>query len=225
MSTVHIDGTHNDRPANPPAFLLLLYHRFFWAATGGGIAMGLYTFNSYRDDLGLLIRQRLSLAVGVGLPFGICIGILVLLAAEIPTQLRSRWSGKGWLLGGIVCGAMWGTLTWAAYQWFIYYWTGLAWGVLLFGGIGLAVGFSIVDWVSLPGWVSVLLPAVTIYVPIWLTAQGSLTGNGLYPLLYFEQMSPVFIIGIPMALLISLGGTLPVLWRRRKHGTPINRMI
>ena len=86
--------------------------------------------------------------------------------------------------------------------------------MLLYAGFGLALGFFLSGIFDLSKWTAVGLTAFCIYLPIYVTYQRFLDPTWLRdfpllsygPIMYFRQPADVFILAIPFALIIALGG-------------------
>jgi serine/threonine-protein kinase len=182
---------------------LNLFLRYVFALIGGWLAVGGHVYLTYRSEA-IFTPQRWANAIGFGLTYGFLIGFLVLLASECPLRLRGFWPWWARLLVGAVLGWWMATITWGAYT-YLFLQQPPDWGVMQYAGAGLALGFIVSGMLPLKGWQAFLLTAIATYLPIYTTFQSFLR-EFTPAVLYYDFPEQVFTIGIPVALLISLGG-------------------
>jgi hypothetical protein len=202
--------------------------RYVFALLGGFLAMGAHMYLSFRSD-GLFVPGRISTTVAAGLFFGGVVGFMVLVASEYPQRLKSVWSLPARLALALGGGTLLGTLVWFAHHYLILLIPEPDWGVFLFGGLGLSVGFALhgiwghllVTPLQRLGWL--LVTAVCIYAPVYITYQNFLgavnSPDVVSSLIYYspDRDWMLFGIGVPFALVIAIGGYLPLLWRRNER--------
>jgi serine/threonine-protein kinase len=191
--------------------------RFVLALIGASAAMGLYVFATFRSEA-IFDAERAGKTISVGLTFGMFMAFLALLAGEFPTRLRGFWPGWARLVVSGAIGFLWGTLTWGAFTWFFLNYPP-SWDVMAYAGFGTALGFVLTAMFNLPGWAAFLLTAVSTYIPLYIFLQ--FFNSGLMPLplplsadvlnnpasiLYFDDPNQMYSLGIPVVLLIALGG-------------------
>jgi hypothetical protein len=198
--------------------------RYVLALVGGAAAMGAQVFITYRTEA-IFNADRWGKTISIGLTFGVFMGFLVLLAGEFPARLRGFWPWWARLLVSVAIGFVWGTLTWAAFTWFFLTYVP-DWGVMVFAGVGTAVGFTLTAMFTLPGWLAFLVTAAATYLPIY-TMFNAFWNGQLVPvvqtlfnipagnapaLLYYDYPEQIFTLAIPVVILVALGGHAQTLW-------------
>jgi hypothetical protein len=198
--------------------------RFIFALIGGWVAMGAYVWVNLPSEA-IFTPDRSGKTISIGLTFGVFVGVLVLLAGELPGRLRGFW--PVWMQGlvSLVLGVAWGALTWAGFTWFFLNYDP-SWDVMIFAGLGLALGFILTAILGLRGWLAFVVTAVTAYIPIYIMYQFNFTGEWTFPIrfseavmsnppaiVYFREPDQVFSYAIPMLLLIAFGGHAQLIWR------------
>lgn len=206
--------------------------RFVLAFIGATLGMGIQVFFTFRSEA-IFNAERWRSTISVGLTFAMFMAFLTLFAGEVPARLRGFWPTWSRLLFSIVIGFAWGTLTWGAFTWlFLNY--PPSWDVMLYAGIGTAIGIVLSALFGLRGWVSVLVTAITTYIPIWFMFQFFWTGKPLFPIplssavlsnptpvLYYDFPEQVYTIGLPVVIIVAigiharaLGDDLRALWKQ-----------
>ena len=180
--------------------------RFFWGLMGGLVGIGFWSFSTFRRDY-LLDPDLVAYTVSLGQIFGVCIGLLSVLADELPHRLQFLL-GKSPVLRLVLRTLLFlgiGMFAWASYIWFLRRWdtTAQDTNTLLFGGFGIALGFLIRSSIKLPAWIFTLIMAALIWLPIYLTYQDNYVH--FVPLFYFDASSQLFAIGIPVAFIMAVG--------------------
>ncbi len=188
--------------------------RFLIAAVGGWLAMSLYVWDS-TPGVAFLDPGRYGLIISIGLTFGVFIGLLVLFASEFPSRLRRFWHWWGRGLVSAVIGYALGWLTWAAFGWFFLQ---LEPGDnLRYVAIGTAIGMAIPVMIRLPAWVSALVTAAGIGVPLYwawiINTTSTETAPITEPILYFYESQNVPLLLGTMMLIIGFGAYGGQLWR------------
>ncbi|MBC7810483.1 MAG: hypothetical protein H7175_05020 [Burkholderiales bacterium] len=190
--------------------------RFVFATLGGWLAMGGLIYAIFQSGE-LYNAQRFGGAVTMGLTFGAIIGFLALIAGEYPSRLGGLWPLWGRLIVWGVLGSLWGTLAWAAYNVFFLNNAEPEWVVMLFGGVGLALGFLITALFNLPGSLAVVVTTICTYIPLYITFQSYFADNGgTAAIVYFSHPTHIYTIALPFALVIALGAHLRRLLRGRE---------
>lgn len=182
--------------------------RFVFGFLGGTIAMSLYAWINLSGP-GILVNEKLGRTLSTGITVGVFVGLVVVLAGEVPARLRGFWPTWMRLLAGSLLGMLSGALIWTVYAWLLLYLAlpTLDLGALLLGGLGIALGFAIAGTFNLRGWLSVLLSAAIAYVFIWYSYTNLTT-----PFLYFRGPDHVLPEGLLIAVLIAIGGFAQALW-------------
>lgn len=147
---------------------LSLIFRYFMAAIGGWLAMGLTIWITYRSEL-IFTPQRWSNSLAVGLIFGLFIGFLVLFTDEFISRLRGFW--RWWVRLIVSFGLGWfiGTLVWTQYTWLFLQQPEISATVMRFGGFGLMFGFFLTTMLKLRSFLAIPLTALFTYIPIYVT--------------------------------------------------------
>jgi hypothetical protein len=201
-----------------------IVRRFLLALLGGFLAMGSHLYFTFRMD-DWLNPGRIGSSIAAGLIFGIVVAFMVIFASEYPARLKGIWSFPARAALALTAGIVIGTLSWFSFQYLLLLIEATEWGMLLFGGIGLAAGFILTGLFALPRPVSILITAIATYVPIYITFQNYLLT--MYydapssALLYYSPDKDwmVYVFGIPFALSIALFGQIYPAHRRRKEVT------
>lgn len=189
--------------------------RYLFALIGGWLGMGYHVFTVFRSQA-IFNQQRIANTIAMGLTFGVLVGFLVLLAGEFSSRLRGFWPWWTRLLLSMVLGSLWGMITWGSYTWLFLQNPSANWGMMLFGGIGMALGFVATAMFNLRGWQAFLITAITTYIPIFYTHQEFAAGrsfDAILPYDYFTSPEHILTVAIPVALLIALGGHFIALWQ------------
>lgn len=189
--------------------------RFVFALLGATLAMAFHVFVTFRSEA-IFNADRWGKTISIGLTFGMMIAILTIIASEVPNRLRGFWPWWARLILSAGLGILWGTLSWAAFTWFFLNYLP-SWEVMIYVGIGTALGFVLSSLFKLRGWAAVLITAFTTYIPIYLMFQFYFNGD-VPPLplsqdvlfspsaiLYYDFPEQIFTVAIPVVLLIALG--------------------
>lgn len=179
---------------------LALTWRFIFAVIGASLARGIHLWLNYDLPLTVLQPARIANSVSFGLVFGVFMGLLVLLADEIPSRLRGFWKWPQRAIFAMILGLAAGMLIWAIDAYMYRQQTDIFWDLIAFGGFGLAFGFVFSSLLHLRAWAAVTLTAVAIYLPVFASY------NNLCTLADWCPESPPFSVG-PVAgvgLLIGL---------------------
>lgn len=184
-----------------------LFGRYSLAFLGGFLAMSAHIYLLFGRDT-WLAPQRLSDSVGNALIFAHILALMVFFARDlkIPKPVSS------------ISGILLGMLAWWSHAFFFLYNTSPDWILLFIGGIGLSGGFTLAQFLRLENrfvktTVTIMMTAIAIYLPIYLSYQAHLaTAN--QALLYFRADDPeyLYLIGIPFALCIAFFGQLSLLF-------------
>jgi hypothetical protein len=180
--------------------------RFFWGFVGGLLGIAFWAFSTFRSDV-LITPDRIIYSISLGQVFGACLGLLSMLADELPHRLQ-RWLGNSHVIRFILRSLLFvgiGIFAWVSYAWFLNHigTTVQDENTLLLGGITLAAGFLLRSVVKLPAWVYTLVIAALIWLPIYVAYQDNYVN--FVPLIYFDSSNQLFAIGIPMALIMAIG--------------------
>lgn len=176
--------------------------RFVFGFLGGFAAMGLYAWINLSGPA-ILINEKIGRTLSTGITFGIFMGIAVILSGELPARLRGFWPLWMRLLVGVILGTLAGTLVWIVYAWLLLYLAlpTLDYGALVFGGLGVALGFALAGTFRLSAWIALPLSAAILFFCIWFSYT-----QLAYPFLYFTGPDVVIVQGLLVAVLIALGG-------------------
>jgi serine/threonine protein kinase len=187
--------------------------RYVVAFLSAFIGMSIYAWINLSGPA-ILINEIIGRTLSTGITFGVFMGVVVILAGEFPARLRGFWTWWTSLIVGLMLGTLSGAFVWAMYSWLLLYLelTTLDWNPLLFGGFGIALGFTVSGILNLRGWVAAILTTVTIFVPIYIAYV-----NFMPPIIYFREQNDVFTQGLLIALLIAIGGHAQALWKEIKH--------
>jgi hypothetical protein len=211
--------------------------RFGWGFAGGAAGMVFFVLNTFRGAT-FLTPLSMSLSVAAGEVFGVLLGAMSVLAHGLPESMARVFASRlraPLRVAGVV---LFGVLAWMVFQWlFLGLPFGLTWGAGL-AGLGMAVGFLLPIFLKIRASAEYVLTAIFTYLPIYaFNSQSPILeqinagrdfSNAISPLIYFDDPSHPFLIGLPMALLIALATVTPgalaeVL--RRLRDTVLVRMI
>ncbi|MBC8099989.1 MAG: serine/threonine protein kinase, partial [Armatimonadetes bacterium] len=185
--------------------------RFLFAVLGGWLGLGYHVYATFRSEA-ILAPDRIANTVGYGLSFGVFVGVMVLLADEIPSRLRGFWTQPLRILFAGVLGIGWATLSWGLATW-MYTRNLPDWDLMLFGGVGLALGFVLASLLNLRGLPAALLTAGTIYLTIYAPFNNFCQVN------YICAQSPGFSVA-PTALIGLLVGVFAGMVLRAEERIP-----
>ncbi len=189
--------------------------RFFWGLMGGLLGIAFWAFSTFRSDT-LITPDRMVYTIALGQVFGVCLGVLSMLADELPHRLQ-KWLGNSQIirfgLRSLLFGVI-GVFAWTSYIWFLQRLgtTVQDENSLLLGGIALAIGFLIRSAAKLPAWVFTLVIAALIWLPIYITYQDNYVN--FVPLIYFDVPNQLFTIGIPVALIMAIGSNFRAVYQQ-----------
>ncbi len=205
-----------------------MFRRVSLMFTGGVIAMATYVFASF-DTQNLFLAEAIGKSTSIGVVWGILIVLLVIFTDTLPRLMFRSWWAR--LLLSVPTGIVIGTLMWGAFTWFFLNYDPI-WEVMIYGGIGLALGFIVSGVFKLAGWVAFLITAVATYIPIYLMFDFYNTGvspilplskdllNNPAALMYFRTPEQIFTFGIPFVIIIALLGHGEAVWndvKRLRH--------
>ncbi len=197
--------------------------RFVFAAIAGALAFGGYAY-AQLSPLSIFFAERIGKTISTGATVGILVGLVVLLASDIPERLRGFWPWWGRLVLGLVAGFLSGILLWMAFTWFFLYFEPDNWQSLVIGGLGTALAFGAVSFFKLRGLVAAALAAVflwaSIYIPWW-DQYVNESNLSISPLIYTRfadtrtgaPAQHINQFAIPMVIVIVLGAFAPMIWR------------
>lgn len=188
--------------------------RFFWGLMGGLLGIAFWAFSTFRSDT-LITPDRMVYTIALGQVFGVCLGVLSMLADELPHRLQ-KWLGNSQVIRFVLRSLLFsviGIFAWTSYIWFLQRLgtTVQDENSLLLGGIALAIGFLIRSVAKLPAWVFTLVIAALIWLPIYITYQDNYVN--FVPLIYFDDPNQVFTIGIPLALIMAIGANFRAVYQ------------
>ncbi len=188
--------------------------RFFWGLMGGLLGIAFWAFSTFRSDT-LITPDRMVYTIALGQVFGVCLGVLSMLADELPHRLQ-KWLGKSQIIRFVLRSLLFGVIgifAWTSYVWFLQRLgtTIQDENSLLLGGFGLATGFLIRSVTKAPAWVFALIFTALIWLPIYITYQDKYVN--FVPLIYFDDPNQVFTIGIPVALIMAIGANFRAVYQ------------
>jgi hypothetical protein len=191
-----------------------MVQRFFWGFIGGLLGIAFWAFSTFRSDV-LITPDRVVYTIALGQVFGICLGVLSMLADELPNRLQ-RWLGNSQVIRFVLRSLLFGVIgifAWTSYIWFLQRLgtTLQDENSLLLGGVAIAAGFLVRSVSKLPAWVYTLLMAALIWLPVYITYQDNYIN--FVPLIYFDIPEQVFAIGIPVALIMAIGANFRALYQ------------
>jgi hypothetical protein len=185
--------------------------RFVWAAIGGGLAMGIHIYASFRAEPEYTLL-RWGNTVDTGVTFGVLIGLLALFASEFPARLRGAWPLWARAALSVAVGIIGGTLIWMWWEALHLQRDDLGLPLLISGGAGLALGFVLLALFKMPSWLAVVITAAATYIPIFIAFQAYQANTKVPALLYYDDPQQIFTVAIPFCILIALGGHAQAVW-------------
>lgn len=141
--------------------------RFIFAFIAGALAMG-YHVNRSLIFTGSFLQRRWASTISIGLVFGILVGVTVIFSGEFTARLRKFWHGWERAIFGLITGVFFGTIAWLSWQWFFLETTPSN-DLIIFGGVGLSLGFVLTALFNLRSWIAIPLTALLVYTPIYIT--------------------------------------------------------
>jgi MFS family permease len=191
---------------------LALTWRFLLAVLGGSLGMGWQVYVTFRSEQ-VFAPQRLANTLAFGLTFGLFIGVLTVLAEEIPSRLRGFWLWWSRMLLSAVTGFALGTLTWGMVLYFFYQQTSINWDLMRFGGFFLALGLVLTTMLNLRGWLAVAITTLLIYFPLYSVYHNNCLTTS--PIFGGCPEAPPFSIAPMILVALALGLLVGVIWRVR----------
>ncbi len=181
---------------------LTLIWRFLFAVLGGWLGMGFQVYTTFRSE-SVFNPDRIANTLAYGLIFGVFIGIVVLLADEIPSRLRGFWRFWTRTAFSVIAGIGAATLTWGAAT---YMYTKLDpnWDLMLFGGFWLAIGFCYSALLKLRGWLAMPLTTACIFIGIYAPFNNFCQASGLCPQSPGFSVAPLGLTGLGLGILAGL---------------------
>jgi len=210
--------------------------RFVWAFIGAALGIGQYVWFTFQQQP-LFDPERWRFTVSLALFMGVFMGVLVVLAGELPSRLRGFWPWWARLLLSAVIGIPLGLFIWGLYT---YMFLGFApeWQPLIPAGIGLALALILSSVYRIPGWLLALIMALSTFIPLYTAYQDSrIEGtaavlwvrplvelvDGLQtPVIDAEGLPAfnpaIFALGLPLALLFAIGAFMQKMWHELRAG-------
>ncbi|MCA9905733.1 MAG: protein kinase, partial [Anaerolineae bacterium] len=210
--------------------------RFVWAFIGAALGIAQYVWFTFEQQP-LFDPDRWRFTVSLGLFMGLFMGVLVVLAGELPSRLRGFWPWWARLLLSAAIGIPLAIFIWGLYTYMFLSFTP-EWQPLIPAGIGLALALILSSVYRMPGWLLALIMALATFVPLY-TAYQSSRLEGSAAVLWMRPVvdivdgfqTPVldadgnpafnpamFSLGIPLAVLFALGAFMQKLWRELRGG-------
>lgn len=180
--------------------------RFVWAFAGAFLGFAYYAWVGLTASPGwqVLIVQIYAKTVTTGLTVAVLTAIQVIVADELWQRLRGFW--PAWirvLLAGAL-GFVMGTLMWAIFTAVLL--EGLVeWPICALGGLGIGLAFALMNLFRLPGWLSLLVSFLGLFVPAALLWTAYSSGQVPVPLIYLVEDGQIVTWLLPMLVLTALG--------------------
>jgi hypothetical protein len=181
---------------------LTLIWRFLFAVIGGWIGMGFQVYTTFRTE-SVFSSPRIANTLAFGLIFGVFIGVVVLLADEIPSRLRGFWRFWTRAIFSFVLGTAAATLTWGAATW-MYTELDPNWDLMLFGGFWLAIGFSYSSLLKLRGWLAAILTAGCIFIGVYVPFNNYCQAAAICTISPPFSVAPLGLAGLGLGILAGL---------------------
>lgn len=185
---------------------------------GGFLAMSAHIYLLYgRGDW--FAPQRLSATIGNALIFAHLLAFLVIIVRDNP--LKTTWLR---ISIGLIAGTILGGIVWYSHLLLYLYQPEPDILTLLFGGLGLSLGFALAGSLKIKNrWlyttIAILATVISIYTPIIVTHQAYTIDSSAQALLYLQADNPnhIFLIGLPFAITIAFFSQLPLLFNSSLH--------
>ncbi|MCC6612239.1 MAG: protein kinase [Anaerolineae bacterium] len=205
--------------------------RFIWAFIGAALGIGQYVWFTFQQQP-LFDPERWRFTVSLSLFMGVFMGVLVVLAGELPSRLRGFWPWWARLLLSAVIGIPVGLFIWGLYTYMFLGYTP-EWQPLIPAGIGLAFALIVSSVYRLSGWLLALIMALATFLPLYTAYQDSriqgtaavlwvrpvveLVDGMQAPVIDAEGLpafnTAIFTLGIPLAVLFAVGAFMQKMWR------------
>jgi hypothetical protein len=182
-----------------------MVQRFGWGLFAGVLGMGFYVLVSFSSSNILRDPTPLALALSAGQVFGLFVGGMGLLSFGLPKFISNRIQKEIGYVLRLSLTVVFGILAWMVYQWFFLHLGLQITTASIMGGLGLSFAYVLTMVRPVPVWVSFLVAVITTFIPIWLFNGTQPIIQNVEPLLYFRSNEQIFTVGIPMAILLSLG--------------------
>ncbi|MGJ3240290.1 MAG: TIR domain-containing protein [Anaerolineae bacterium] len=190
------------------------FWRFVFGFFGGLLAMAFYIAMAFRATS--ITPALVTTIIAAGEVFGLFTGIIAVFGSSLPEFLRQRLAPALYVPVRIAVCVFAGMLTWIIYQWFFLQLPLIPTWASFFGGIAIAFGFIINILLRPSSYAVFVLTFVAFFAAIYLLNPhtGILEQIGLQePLINFDSVRQVYIIGIPMAFLYAIGTNGQILWQ------------
>jgi serine/threonine protein kinase len=145
--------------------------RFAIVFIAGWIALGDHVYSFYRVAVGSLVNARWTNTLGMGITFGVLLGLTYLLTSEISRRLKGFWP---WWMRFLVAGSLgyiMATITYASYR-FLFMSepvVSILWDEMRFAGAALAFALIAAQLLELKAWQSVIFCVLVSFMPIYAT--------------------------------------------------------
>jgi hypothetical protein len=193
--------------------------RFVLGFIGGFIGMGIWTFSVFRS-VDLVTPIRLIYTIALGQVFGVFIGLLALLAEDLPSVLTQRLKHGAQIALRLALTAGISLLAWVVFRWFYLQYPALETAdinAILLGAAGLAAGFVLRILFRLPAWLATALTFVFSFLPVYITYQQWEAGSSNFvPLIYVDSAEQIFLTGLPIFLFVALGANAQALYQQAR---------
>ncbi|MBE0689530.1 MAG: serine/threonine protein kinase, partial [Anaerolineae bacterium] len=145
--------------------------RFVWAFIGAALGIGQYVWFTFQQQP-LFDPERWRFTVSLALFMGVFMGLLVVLAGELPSRLRGFWPWWARLLLSAAIGLPVGIFIWGLYTYMFLGFTP-EWQPLIPAGIGLALALILSSVYRMPGWLLALTMVLATFIPLYTAYQDS----------------------------------------------------
>lgn len=190
-----------------------LVYRYISAAFFAGVAFWGYAYSQI-DSASIFFIDRWGTSISSGATVGLFVGLAAFFAGAVVERLRGFWHWWARLILSVVVGYVIGYVIWWIYTYlFLRYAPEPGDMNLYYGALGFALAFVLRAAFGAPGWLSALVAALSIYLPILITWE-----QFLPPLIYTRPNQHINDYAILMSLLMGIGAYFPVLIGEARAG-------
>lgn len=147
--------------------------RFALVFLAGWIGLGDHVYSYFRIVVGSLGSQRWSNSLGMGISFGVLLGLTYLLSSEISRRLKGFWPWWMRMLVAGTLGYIMATISYASYR-FLFMQeppVSIAWDEMRFAGAALVFALVASQILELRAWQSILFTILLSFLPVYATFQ------------------------------------------------------
>jgi serine/threonine protein kinase len=145
--------------------------RFAIVFLAGWIGIGSYIYAYFRVAVGSLVNARWSNTLGMGITFGVLLGLTYILSSEVSRRLKGFWPWWMRLLVAGLLGYIMATITYASYR-FLFMQdpvVSIAWDEMRFAGAALVFALIAAQLLELKAWQAVVFTIAVSFMPIYAT--------------------------------------------------------